>query len=483
MHSEGVLRAGFARADITPSMGGIPLAGYGQTSKRLAADILDRLYAHIIALGNGEETEVLLITCDLVSIPDDLYEKVKKAVHETTGLAEERILVGGTHTHSAPDIRNTEMPSIPKYNEEWPAKIAAEAPYAIEDMKPAQVFYGSEEVGHPGARINFCRHYLLARVEEPDVPVMFCGDNFNDVYSHDTAHYVYCGHQEEADPMVQVICLKRENADDICMINFQAHDHVTGGFTRPDMSSDYSGALVKQLEEKYPHLKCSYFNGAAGNINPHTRMLSDGIPGVTFGARRDHRAYARILAFHVQDVLENGLKESESSVVRLKKRIYTGQIDHTQDHRAETAKEIVERFKKETTLPAISPKFLEECHKLGFNGPFEANAVLRHLAMGTEKSLELNVLRIGDCAFTTNPFEMFNDTAVFIKEHSPFKLTFVKSYSCGASSYLPSKDSPDNSYERNQTLFVRGTAEDIADKVVETLNELAEETGYVSTRG
>lgn len=54
------------------------------------------------------------------------------------------------------------------------------------------------EVGHPGARMNFCRHYKIARVELRDTmaeeDVEYCGSNFNDIHAIDKAHYRYIGH-------------------------------------------------------------------------------------------------------------------------------------------------------------------------------------------------------------------------------------------------------------------------------------------------
>lgn len=44
------LFAGFARENITPAIGGIPLAGYGITHLRPAARVLDPIYVNTVAL-------------------------------------------------------------------------------------------------------------------------------------------------------------------------------------------------------------------------------------------------------------------------------------------------------------------------------------------------------------------------------------------------------------------------------------------------
>ena len=59
-----MLKAGFARVDITPPFG-TPLAGYYEM--RYADGILDPVYLNAVALGNEEE-RILLITADVLMI-------------------------------------------------------------------------------------------------------------------------------------------------------------------------------------------------------------------------------------------------------------------------------------------------------------------------------------------------------------------------------------------------------------------------------
>ena len=59
-----MLKAGFARLDVTPPLGS-ELAGY--FSVRLAEGILDPIYLNAVAIGNGEDT-IIIITSDFLSI-------------------------------------------------------------------------------------------------------------------------------------------------------------------------------------------------------------------------------------------------------------------------------------------------------------------------------------------------------------------------------------------------------------------------------
>lgn len=99
-----MLTAGFYRKDITPREGGIPLAGYGSTDKRPAADIWNRLSANAVALGDENGVQMIEITNDLINNTNEMVEIYREKIQEATGVTAERIFVNATHTHSAPDV-------------------------------------------------------------------------------------------------------------------------------------------------------------------------------------------------------------------------------------------------------------------------------------------------------------------------------------------------------------------------------------------
>ena len=52
---------------------------------------------------------------------------------------------------------------------------------------------------------------------------------------------------------------------------------------------------------------------------------------------------------------------------------------------------------------------------------------------------ELHVLRLGDVAMATCPFELFHDYGVRIEARSPATLTMLVQLACGQSGYLPTE--------------------------------------------
>lgn len=53
--------------------------------------------------------------------------------------------------------------------------------------------------------------------------------------------------------------------------------------------------------------------------------------------------------------------------------------------------------------------------------------------------IEFHVIRLGDVAIATNPFELYLDYGVRIKARSPAVLTFLVDLSCGQCGYLPTE--------------------------------------------
>ena len=102
---ENTIRAGYARVDITPTVS-VPLAGIGNTSKRMSTSVRDPLYTTCLAFTDAEDHTVLLYTSDLIRSCGDVTERIRAAIREKLGIDEDCVMVSGTHTHSGPDLLN-----------------------------------------------------------------------------------------------------------------------------------------------------------------------------------------------------------------------------------------------------------------------------------------------------------------------------------------------------------------------------------------
>src|SRR5271157_1191274 len=96
------LRIGTATADITPAL---PAALGGQFNLRIAHTAATPLTANVVALESSEGGRTLdtaiLVSCDLVAIPNDLVAEVRGDEHRRLPeLDVNKIFLNAIHTHT-----------------------------------------------------------------------------------------------------------------------------------------------------------------------------------------------------------------------------------------------------------------------------------------------------------------------------------------------------------------------------------------------
>jgi len=113
--SAAELWVGTAVVDITPAE---PVAVSGQFHLRIAKTVETPVTANVIALesrGDGLSRDVaIMVSCDLLYIPSEVLELVRKAVRKRLpDLDTRKLFLNGTHTHTAPVLLLDKYP-IPR---------------------------------------------------------------------------------------------------------------------------------------------------------------------------------------------------------------------------------------------------------------------------------------------------------------------------------------------------------------------------------
>jgi len=243
---------GFGRVSIHTN-DHIPL---GSFEGRTSTGFLDYVMATCIAITGENNETVLLYTTDTLYSYSEWVDPCREAVSKLTGIAEDRIMFGSTHTHSAPDIGDR---AGDKYTEFFIGQICEAAKLALEDRAPATIQTGSNTVDN----MNYIRHYMMS-------DGTIAGDHFG---NWDTATAEY--NLSEADKEIQLIRFVREDTKDIVLANFQSHAKlVSSGSTaygqqnRTMMSADYIGATRDYVESNMKDVHFAFYIGASGDINP-----------------------------------------------------------------------------------------------------------------------------------------------------------------------------------------------------------------------
>ncbi len=100
------LYVGSARTSITPSE---PVVLSGQRYSRIAREVQTPVRASAVAIdsgqGNGVRSQAVMVSCDLVAIPDEIHlqRRVRQAIRSrVSNLQGRSIFLSDTHTHTGP---------------------------------------------------------------------------------------------------------------------------------------------------------------------------------------------------------------------------------------------------------------------------------------------------------------------------------------------------------------------------------------------
>ena len=423
------LQAGFGRADVSP-LAPAPMGGYGDGETRFSSHIMDETYATCVALQQSGTT-FLIFTVDVVNCEETVANSLRDSIKSELGIPQENVLIGATHTHSA---------AI--WNGSTSAGCIQAAKDALADMAPAAMLAGTTRL----EKMNFVRHYLMN-------DGTYSGSNFGSTTSG------YKSHVMDADNELSLIKLEREGKKDILMVNWQSHP--ASAARQQDyngISADFVGYARKKVElDAGVHF--AYYTGASGNVNPRSQ-----IPGMTPETSSTYQSYGASLGEKIIAAMAD-LQPAEGTEMKTAANKFPVEVDHSWDHMIVEASKVVSVWKQQD---------LEAGNKLareyGFSSVYHARAITNRSNFSGNPFRSLNAVRVGSVAFVNNTYEMFCDHGEYVKENSPFDVTFVIT---GCNGYIPNEASFDyRSYEADTCAFVKGTGEKLADEFIKMLNSL-----------
>ena len=257
--NENAFLVGYAQRDISPSES-VPLRGYGNTARRMSEVIMDPLYATAIAITDVQGSTVILFDMDLTGASDAVMGPIRQAIGEAVGISFHHVMESCSHNHSAPDLDNVQVPSIPRYIEFLKTQMVEAAKQAMTDRKPAEMYINSVET----KGLNFVRRYVLEN-----------GTTAGDNYGNFASSPIAC-HESEADHTLQLVKFVRQGGKDVLVANFQTHPHRASGARDPRVTSDMTGVFREEVQRELGVL-AAYFSGGSGNVNPFSRIPEENI--------------------------------------------------------------------------------------------------------------------------------------------------------------------------------------------------------------
>ncbi len=464
--SKAPLEIGFAKVKVTPPMG-IPL--FGQLFPYSAKGVESDLFANAMYIGDGK-TEVLLVSCDVCVIPNDMVRDICRRAEQVTGVPTSNIIVCATHTHSGPvtDLDNALIEAtggslIDNYCVTLKSKTVEALKQAHDNAKKGKLTLAYGELKGFGFNRRFTMSdgtiqthplKLDPHIVKPE------GPNSKDLFA-------FCAYDADGNPMGAAV-------------NFTCHATVMER-NNERVSADYPGKVCDFVDEKLGSGTISLFlQGPAGNIcqvNP----LDDS--RMEFGLEWT-KVMGRAIGGKAVELIKGKSIETAGTlrVVARTVELPRRKIDSKLATWALNYKDVQAEPPGQSNYGAvrydkINPPVLslEDI----FDTPYWANTYAKNVkAQLKDKAsiseITLKVIAQDNWALAFLPGEFFIEFGNAIKEQSPFENTVVVCYANGTNWYFPTKKafSRSGGYETNvgTALF----APEAGDIVVEAVTSMLE---------
>jgi sugar phosphate isomerase/epimerase len=386
------LAVGWATTDITPPK---PVALVGQLHKRISTGVRDPLTATALALETrgerGEREQAMLISCDVLFIQRVVQQRLQEMLKPLLpDLDVRKVFLNATHTHTGPGFVDSTFGNLYDVSKDPGVMKAADyADFFLERVRQAVVeaWRGRK----PGALSWALSHAVVGwnrRAHYADGKSVMYGDAAAANFSHVE------GPQEPALDLLFFWTPERQWSG--VLVNLACTSQETENLN--EVSADLWHDVRLALRERHgPGLFVLPQCAPAGDLSPHPiyRQQAQQIMDQRRGLSR-RRELARRIANAVDDARPVAAAAAQD---RLIFRHTVATVD----------------------LPEHQPPA----------APFYATDSVH--------PLEFHVLRLGEVALATNPFELFVDYATRIEARSRATLTLLVQLSCSNSGYLPTE--------------------------------------------
>jgi len=447
------VRIGWAECDITPSLDcgkKIPLTG--QYYVREANGIHSRLKFTVCAMRQGDE-HVIMGSLDNVSSNELFVRRVAEELHKREpAIKTENFFISAIHTHAAPQLKGCYEPeSVERWQQKNPGFLNAReyADLIFEDVVNACLAAFRE--AKPG---KFSRAFGNARVGH--CRLVSYRDGSCEMYG-DAQRDDFAGMLEGEDSGVEMLFTEDMKGNKTgVFVNAACPAQVME--LLDVVSSDFSGALRDKLQGEYgKNFHMIYHYGHGGDQGPRdlTRsgQLTDGFDGWHADAVE---AISNRLLFCVKEGMANSiecppvLRHSRVDIALPLRRVTPEDVALAKKENevllaGKTEARLWDEYLADVALHQKDESRLPYDSKLHPYCVLQVNkAVISRIRMQEETpefTITSHIVRIGDVAFASNPFELYLRYGQIIKSRSAAKQTFIICKSDGQGGYLPTEES------------------------------------------
>lgn len=424
--NDGLLHIGWAQIDITPQK---PVALIGQMEKRISQGVMDPLTATALALetrkADDSIEQAIMVSCDVIYIRKAVSDRLKKVVKSRIpDFDSEKLFLNATHTHTAPGFIDGAFKGLYDVSKDEGVMKASEyadyfiehvAKAAVEAWKARKAGAMSWGLGHAVVGMNRRSTYFDGS------SVMYGGtnnDNFAGIEGYEDHGvemlFFWNPDRKLTGVLINIACTSQET-ENLSEIS-------------ADFWHDVRIELRKRISKDifvFPQ------TAAAGDLSPHLmfrKRAEDAMRDLRGLSRRQE--IARRIADAVEDILPLAGKYVDSTV----------------------------RFE----------------HRVArLNIPKHEGMVMPFYNTDPVTPIEFHVLRLGDIAIATNPFELYLDYGIRMKARSPAALTFLVQTACQQAGYLPTaKGVKGGGYSADKFIVGPEGGQVLVNQTVKLINEM-----------
>lgn len=462
------VKIGWAEVDITPEKGTkIGLAG--QFFERITDEVESRITVTAFALENGDDRAVIA-SCDLVAIGKNLHALVKRKVTAVYPELKDKIITNAIHTHTSYVYtrKNTLSDS----------SLSILRELLPEDMQ-YQPLVSDEKMLDPDIALDF----LADKITEA---VVKAWENRTDGYYANAFGRAAVG-------MNRRVCYDDGSAKmwgDVNLANFEEleagndsgieiiytfdkNKKLNGVIAnvacpaqvvehRNFISSDYWGKVKENLRKRFgENVFVLGLCSAAGDlcprdlirwVNPETPIDDPNIKRENYVERRADPSMfdvsgLKVVGRRISDELIAVYEELDKNALKNDGELKHETINLTLPLRRVTIAEYNDAIEK---IDAYIEKNKGRAMTFDDNAKMHvyAGTIARYRTQQKINTFteEIHIIKFGDIAIATNPFELFLNYGNKIRARSKAKQTFLIQLSCGADGYLPTEKAEKGSH-------------------------------------
>ena len=464
------VKIGWSEVDLTPPKG-VKISLAGQFYERITDEVESPVCAITFALECGDE-QMLICSCDLVSVSEYLNEKVKEKVCSQIKVNPDKIIISAIHTHTSyvyarnlgdikgkktslmylKEIVPEDMQYVPlvsneecmSANDSFDFLVEKISQSIVEAWNNRQESYYQNAFGR--AVVGMCR-----RVCYDDGSAAMWGDtnsaNFTELE----------GGNDSGIELIYTFDNDKNLTGVIANIACPAQVVEQRSF----ISSDYFGKVKENLEKHFgKKIHVLGLVSPAGDqcprdmirwVNPETPIDDPNVKRENYIERRQDPSMYDISGLKVVG------RRISNEIISVFEELDDNKLNTSVlEHKTITLNLPLRRVTKAEYNQSVKEinDFIEK--NRGKKISFEDNARL-HIYAGNivryeeQQTInlfptEIHFVKFGDVAFATNPFELFLDYGNRIRARSKAKQTFLIQLACGSRGYLPTEKAEKGSH-------------------------------------